>query len=113
MQLPIFCRPLLILRIKDLWQATPADKAHQRLLLFRVASFTPPACSCCNRRMAHIVRVFAFCAADAETVFRRYAVVGRFSSTPQLSRISQSDIPRRLACRAVSLHSTLCSLFLC
>ena len=39
LQLPIFCRPLLILRIKDLRQATPADKAHQRLLLFRGGQF--------------------------------------------------------------------------
>ena len=55
----------------------------------------------------------AFAAADAETVFRRYAVVGRFSSTPQLSRISQSDIPLRLACRAVSLHRILLSRDCC
>ena len=60
-----------------------------------------------------VIRIFGFRAANAQPVFRGYPVIFRLMSMPILSNISESDIPRKLACREVSLLSALFSMVAC
>ena len=111
LQFPVFGGPLFISGVKDLRQAAPTHIADKDFLLLR----------CGQRRAAglelfeqayggDVIRIFGFRAANAQPVFRGYPVIFRLMSMPMLSNISESDIPRRLACRAVSLFKACASV---
>ena len=114
LKFPVFRRPFVVFRVKDLRKTTPSDKTHQRAFFFRGGQFRTVGLELLQQTYGgEVIRIFFLCAADAKLIFRAYSVIFRFISTPQLSKISQSDIPRRLACRADSLHSVLFSMACC
>ena len=114
LKFPVFRRPFVVFGVKDLRKTTPSDKTHQRAFFFRGGQFRTVGLELLQQTYGgEVIRIFFLCAADAKLIFRAYPVIFRFISTPQLSKISQSDIPRRLACRADSLHSVLFSMACC
>ena len=114
LQFPVFSGPLFILGVKDLRQPAPTHIADEDFLLFRRGQCRAVGLKLLEQAYGgDIVRIFGFCAANAQPVFRGYPVIFRLMSIPMLSKISESDIPRKLACRAVSLLSALFSMVAC
>lgn len=108
---PVFSGPLLVFGVKDLRQTTPSHIADEDFLLFRRGQCRAVGLELFEQAYGgDIVRIFGFRAANAQPVFRGYPVIFRLMSMPMLSKISESDIPRRLACRAVSLLKALASV---
>ena len=114
LQFPVFSGPLRISCIKDLRQAAPAHIADEDFLLFRRGQCRAAGLELFEQAYGgDVIRIFGFRAANAQPVFRGYPVVFRLMSMPILSNISESDIPRKLACREVSLLSALFSMVAC
>ena len=108
---PVFSGPLLVFGVKDLRQTTPSHIADEDFLLFRRGQCRAVGLKLFEQAYGgDVIRIFGFCAANAQPVFRGYPVIFRLMSMPMLSKISESDIPRRLACRAVSLLKALASV---
>ena len=111
LQFPVLSGPLLIFRVKDLRQPAPAYVADKNFLLFRRGLCRTVVPELFQQAYGgDIIRIFGFRAANAKPVFRRYSVIFRLMSMPMLSKISQSDIPRNSANRAVSLLRALASV---
>lgn len=101
---PVFGGPLFVFGVKDLRQTAPAHIADKDFLFFRRCQLCVAGLKLLQEAYGgDVIRIFAFRAANAQPNFRSYAEVYRFISTPQLCNISESDIPRRLACLADSL----------
>ena len=108
---PVFSSPLLILSVKDLRKPAPSHIANEDFLFFRRGQCRAVGLKLFEQAYGgDVIRIFGFCAANAQPVFRGYPVIFRLMSMPILSNISESDIPRRLACRAVSLLKALASV---
>lgn len=108
---PAFSGPLFVLGVKDLRQPAPTHIADEDFLLFRRGQCRTVGLKLFEQAYGgDVIRIFGFCAANAQPVFRGYPVIFRLMSMPILSNISESDIPRRLACRAVSLLKALASV---
>ena len=102
---------MVLMAVKDLRQTTPSHIADEDFLLFRRGQCRAVGLELFEQAYGgDIVRIFGFRAANAQPVFRGYPVIFRLMSMPMLSKISESDIPRRLACRAVSLLKALASV---
>ena len=92
------------MRVKGLRQASPPDIMNQNLFFVR-----PGVCSARFLKLfqqaygGDVVGKFCFGTANAKLIIRAYSVIFRLISTPAISKISQSLIPRSLACRADSL----------
>ena len=111
---PVFGGPLLVFGVKDLRQATPSHIADKDFLFLRCGRLRAVGLKLFEQAYGgDVIRIFGFRAANAQPVFRGYPVIFRLMSMPMLCNISESDIPRRLACRAVSLLSALFSLVAC
>ena len=111
---PVFSAPLLISGVKDLRQAAPAHIADEDFLFLRCGQFRAVDLKLFEQAYGgDVIRIFGFRAANAQPVFRGYPVIFRLMSMPILSNISESDIPRKLACRDVSLLSALFSMVAC
>ena len=114
LQFPVFGGPLFVFGIKDLRQATPAHIAGKDFLFFRGGRLRAAGLKLLQQAYSgDVIRIFAFRAANAQPVFRGYPVIFRLMSMPMLCNISESDIPRRLACLAVSLLRALFSMVAC
>lgn len=114
LQFPVFSGPLLVFGIKDLRQPAPANIADKDFLFLRRGQFRVVGLELFEQAYGgDIVRILGFRAANAQPVFGSYPVIFRLMSMPMLSNISESDIPRRLASRAVSLLRALFSMVDC
>ena len=111
---PVFGSPLFVLGVKDLRQPAPTHIADKDFLFFRRGQCRAVGLKLFEQAYGgDVIHIFGFCAANAQPVLGGYLVIFRFMSIPMLSNISESDIPRRLACRAVSLLSALFSMVAC
>ena len=111
---PVFGAPLLVSGVKDLRQAAPSHIANEDFLLLRCGQFRAAGLELLEQAYGgDVIRIFGFRAANAQPVLGSYLVIFRLMSMPILCNISESDIPRRLACRADSLHSVLFSMACC
>ena len=111
LQFPVLSGPLFVFRVKDLRKPAPAHIADKKFLLFRRGQRRAAVPELFQQAYGgDIIRIFGFRAANAKPVFRGYAVIFRLMSMPMLSNISQSDIPRNPANRAVSLLKALASV---
>ena len=114
LQFSVFSDPLFVFGIKYLRQPAPAHITDEDFLLFRCGQCRAVGLKLFEQAYGgDIIRIFGFRAANAQPVFRGYPVIFRLMSIPMLSKISESDIPRKLACRAVSLLSALFSMVAC
>lgn len=108
---PVFGGPLFVFGVKDLRQATPAHIANKDFLFFRGGRLRAAGLKLLQEAYGgDVIRIFCFRAANAQPVFGTYSVILRLMSMPMLCNISESDIPRRLACRAVSLLNARASV---
>ena len=111
---PVFSGPLLVFGVKDLRQATPSHIADEDFLFLRRGQCRAVGLKLFEQAYGgDVIRIFGFRAANAQPVFRGYPVIFRLMSMPMPFNISESDIPRKLACRAASLLSALFSMVAC
>gem|GEM_PF-4393725 len=114
LQFPVFSGPLLVFGVKDLRQATPSHIADKDFLFLRCGRLRAVGLELLEQAYGgDVIRIFGFRATNAQPVFRCYSVIFRLMSMPILSNISESDIPRRLACREVSLLNASASVCCC
>lgn len=111
---PVFSGPLSVLGVKNLRQPAPSHIADEDFLFFRRGRFRAVGLKLLEQAYGgDVIRILGFRAANAQPVFGSYPVIFRLMSMPMLSNISESDIPRRLASRAVSLLNILSSMVAC
>ena len=111
---PVFGGPLFVFGVKDLRQPAPAHITDEDFLFLRRGQYRAVGLKPFEQAYGgDVIRIFGFRAANAQSVFCGYPVIFRLMSMPMLSNISESDIPRRLASRAVSLLRALASVCCC